>query len=105
MIIIIMIIIMIIIIMIIIIIIKPLSICAVTTCLDGLICLTRLSKLLCLLTTCPNLLAVILLFLNIVQRLLWLCALVFSSTSMAACLERLNTSNEVSLSCWRHIDT
>ena len=84
---------------------KPLCTGAETTCLAELISPTRLSKLLYLFATCPNLLAVILLFLNIVQRLLWLCALVFSSTSMVVCLKRPNTSNEVSLSCWRHIDT
>lgn len=78
---------------------KPLCTGAETTCLAELISPTRLSKLLYLFATCPNLLAVILLFLNIVQRLLWLCALVFSSTSMVVCLKRPNTSNEVSLSC------
>ena len=84
---------------------KPLCRGAETTCLAELISPTKLSKLLYLFATCPNLLAVILLFLNIIQRLLWLCALVFSSTSEVVCLKRPNTSNEVSLSCWRHIDT
>jgi hypothetical protein len=55
----------------------------VTTCLEGFICFTKLSKLDTRFAHRLNLLAVILLERNSCQRLLALCVTVFSSVSIA----------------------